>query len=103
MISRLLDSPRSRRNTQMKAMMPNAVFIGFTGTPLLKQDTASSLQVFGGYIHTYKFDEAVDDRVVLDLRYEARDVPQYLGSKNKIDEWFENRTSGLSNVAKSLL
>ena len=39
----------------MKAMMPNAVFIGFTGTPLLKKDRQTSLEVFGGYIHTYKF------------------------------------------------
>jgi type I restriction enzyme R subunit len=37
----------------MKAMMPNAVFIGFTGTPLLKKDAPSSLEVFGSYIHTY--------------------------------------------------
>ena len=41
----------------MKALMPNAVFIGFTGTPLLKQDKQTSLEVFGGYIHTYKFSE----------------------------------------------
>ncbi len=51
----------------MKAMMPNAVFIGFTGTPLLKKDKQTSLEVFGGYIHTYKFSEAVQDKVVLDL------------------------------------
>jgi type I restriction enzyme R subunit len=44
----------------MKALMPNAVFIGFTGTPLLKQDRQTSLEVFGGYIHTYKFSEAVE-------------------------------------------
>ena len=88
----------------MKAIMGDDVMlIGFTGTPLLKTDKKNSLETFGTYIHTYKFDEAVEDRVVLDLRYEARDVPQYLGNKNKIDEWFENRTSGLSNVAKSLL
>lgn len=88
----------------MKAIMGDDVMlVGFTGTPLLKTDKKNSLVTFGTYIHTYKFDEAVDDRVVLDLRYEARDVPQYLGNKNKIDEWFENRTSGLSNVAKSLL
>jgi type I restriction enzyme R subunit len=58
----------------MKAMMPNAVFIGFTGTPLLKQDKQTSLEVFGGYIHTYKFSEAVEDAVVLDLIYDARDI-----------------------------
>jgi type I restriction enzyme R subunit len=48
----------------MMAMMPNAVFIGFTGTPLLKKDKANSLAVFGGYIHIYKFSEAVEDERV---------------------------------------
>jgi type I restriction enzyme R subunit len=46
----------------MKAMMPEAIFIGFTGTPLLKKDKATSLEVFGGYIHTYKFSEGVAER-----------------------------------------
>lgn len=69
----------------MKAIMPNAVFIGFTGTPLLKKDKQTSLEVFGGYIHTYKFSEAVVDEVVLDLVYEARDIDQRLGSETKID------------------
>src|SRR5204862_3706921 len=67
----------------MKAMMPNAVFIGFTGTPLLKKDAATSLEVFGSYIHTYKFSEGVEDGVVLDLVYEARDIDQALGSVEK--------------------
>jgi type I restriction enzyme R subunit len=79
----------------MKAMLPNAVFIGFTGTPLLKQDKATSLEVFGGYIHTYKFSEAVEDGVVLDLVYEARDIDQRLGSTDKIDAWFEAKTKGI--------
>ena len=65
--------------------MPNSVFIGFTGTPLLKNDKKTSLEIFGGYIHTYKFDEAVRDGVVLDLRYEARDIPQDITSQEKID------------------
>ena len=78
----------------MKAMMPNAVFIGFTGTPLLKKDKQTSLEVFGGYIHTYKFSEAVEDEVVLDLVYEARDIDQRLGSEDKIDAWFEAKTKG---------
>ena len=39
-------------------------FVGFTGTPLLKKDKKTSLEVFGGYIDTYKFGEAVDERVV---------------------------------------
>ena len=58
----------------MKAIIPNAVFIGFTGTPLLSKDKQTSMEIFGTFIHTYKFDEAVRDKVVLDLRYEARDV-----------------------------
>ena len=73
----------------MKAMMPNAVFIGFTGTPLLKKDKATSLEMFGGYIHTYKFNEAVEDGVILDLLYEARDINQRLTSQESVDEWFE--------------
>lgn len=81
----------------MKAMMPNAVFIGFTGTPLLKSDRASSLEVFGGYIHTYKFSEAVEDGVVLDLVYEARDIDQKLGASEQIDQWFEAKTKGLNS------
>ena len=85
-----------RLNRTMKAMMPSAVFIGFTGTPLLKQDQATSLEVFGGYIHTYKFSEAVQDGVVLDLVYEARDIDQRLGSEDKIDQWFEAKTKGLN-------
>lgn len=81
----------------MKAMMPNAVFIGFTGTPLLKRDKKTSLEVFGGYIHTYKFSEGVEDGVVLDLVYEARDIDQRLGSEEKIDAWFEAKTKALND------
>lgn len=81
----------------MKALMPNAVFIGFTGTPLLKQDKTTTLEVFGKYIHTYKFSEAVDDEVVLDLIYEARDIDQHLGSQDKIDQWFDAKTKGLND------
>ena len=87
----------------MKALMPNAVFIGFTGTPLLKQDKQTSLEVFGGYIHTYKFSEAVEDEVVLDLLYEARDIDQKLGSSDRIDAWFEAKTKGLNDWQKAAL
>ena len=87
----------------MKAIMPNAVFIGFTGTPLLKKDKQTSLEVFGGYIHTYKFSEGVEDGVVLDLVYEARDIDQQLGSKDKIDAWFDAKTKGLNDWQKDEL
>ena len=87
----------------MKAMLPNAVFIGFTGTPLLAKDKQTSLEVFGGYIHTYKFSEGVDDGIILDLQYEARDIDQRLGSKDKIDAWFEAKTRGLNDWQKDEL
>jgi type I restriction enzyme R subunit len=87
----------------MKAMLPGAVFIGFTGTPLLKQDKATSLEVFGGYIHTYKFNEGVEDGVVLDLVYEARDIEQTLGDQSKIDAWFEAKTKPLNDWQKAAL
>ncbi|PYR72621.1 MAG: restriction endonuclease subunit R, partial [Acidobacteria bacterium] len=92
-----------RLHRAMKAMMPNAVFIGFTGTPLLKDDAKTSLEVFGGYIHTYKFSEGVEDGVVLDLVYEARDIDQRLGSQEKIDKWFEAKTKGLNDWQKDEL
>jgi type I restriction enzyme R subunit len=87
----------------MKGILPGAVFIGFTGTPLLKADKQKSIEVFGRYIHTYKFDEAVRDKVVLDLRYEARDVDQKITSQAKIDQWFEAKTKGLTDLAKAQL
>jgi type I restriction enzyme R subunit len=87
----------------MKALLPGAVFIGFTGTPLLKTDKETSLEVFGGYIHTYKFGEAVQDEVVLDLVYEARDIPQELGSEDKVDTWFDAKTKALNDWQKAAL
>ena len=87
----------------MKAILPNGLFIGFTGTPLLKADKQKSIETFGGYIHTYKFDEAVKDGVVLDLRYEARDIDQHITSQDKIDKWFEVKTKGLTTLAKAQL
>ena len=87
----------------MKTLLPEAVFIGFTGTPLLKSDKPLSLETFGQYIHTYRYDEAVADKVVLDLRYEARDIDQQVTSQRKLDQLFELKTQGLTDVAKALL
>ncbi|MCY4181292.1 MAG: HsdR family type I site-specific deoxyribonuclease [Gammaproteobacteria bacterium] len=87
----------------MKALLPEATLIGFTGTPLLKADKARSIEIFGPYIHSYKYDEAVRDKVVLDLRYEARDIDQQLTSQAKIDQWFEAKTAALTDLAKAQL
>jgi type I restriction enzyme R subunit len=88
----------------MKEILPNAIFIGFTGTPLLVKDKKTSIEVFApGYIHTYKYDEAVADGVVLDLRYEARDIEQIITNQDKIDQYFEVKTRGLNDAAKAKL
>lgn len=87
----------------MKQLLPDALFIGFTGTPLLKKDKQTSIEVFGTYIHTYKFNEAVEDGVVLDLQYEPRDIEQYINQPQKIDEWFAAKTKGLTSIAVAQL
>lgn len=87
----------------MKQLLPGAMFIGFTGTPLLKADKATSIETFGSFIHTYKFDEAVEDGVVLDLRYEARNIDQHLTSPKKIDQWFDIKTKGMTDLSKAEL
>jgi type I restriction enzyme R subunit len=90
-------------NKQMKRWMEGAIFIGFTGTPLLRKDRTLTRDVFGTYIHTYKFHQAVADKVVLDLKYEPRDVPEHLTSQAKIDQWFEQKTRNLNNFQKALV
>ncbi len=90
-------------NKQMKRWMQNAIFIGFTGTPLLRKDKQTTRDVFGKNIHTYKFHEAVKDGVVLDLKYEARNVPQQLTSQAAIDNWFEAKTRNLNNFQKAVV
>jgi len=88
-------------NLQMKRWLDKAIFIGFTGTPLLKSDKQNTRKVFGSYIHTYKFHQAVEDKVILDLKYESRSIPQRLGNQKAIDDYFENKTRGLNNFQKA--
>lgn len=52
----------------MKSLLPDAIFVGFTGTPFLKTDKKQSVEVFGGFIHTYKFNEAVKDGAVRTIK-----------------------------------
>lgn len=93
-------------NKAMKKIMgEDVMMIGFTGTPLLKADKGKliSRENFGPWIHTYKFDEAVKDKVILDLRYEARDVEQKLSDEVSFDELFEDTTKKLTPKAKKAL
>jgi len=92
-----------RLHEAMRLILPNAILVGFTGTPLLKQDKQKSIEVFGAYIHTYKFNEAVKDKVVLDLRYEARNIDQHITSPDRIDQWFEAKTRNLTEHARNEL
>ncbi|MBB5633637.1 type I restriction enzyme R subunit [Cryobacterium mesophilum] len=92
-----------KMHTAMKRLLPGAMFIGFTGTPLLKADKTTSIETFGSFIHTYKFDEAVEDGVVLDLRYEARNIDQELTSHDQVDKWFEAKTKGMTDLTKAEL
>ena len=87
----------------MSHLLPGAMFIGFTGTPLLKTDKSTSIEKFGTFIHTYKYDEAVTDKVVLDLRYEARNIDQDLTSPQKVDQWFEAKTKGMTDLSRAEL
>jgi len=96
-------SKKSLNQSMREILGDKAIFVGFTGTPLMKSDKKKSIEVFGKYIHTYKFDEAVKDGVVLDLRYEARDIEQKITSMDKIDTWFETKTKGLTDFAKTEL
>ncbi|WP_194146599.1 type I restriction endonuclease subunit R [Helicobacter pylori] len=93
----------AKLHNAMKSLLPNAIFIAFSGTPLLKQEKKTSQEVFGDYIHCYKFNEAVSDKVVLDLNYEARSVDQYVSSPEKLDEYFELKTQNLNDAAKTEL
>ena len=63
----------------------------------MNADKKKSVEVFGKYIHTYKFNEAVEDGVVKDLMYEGRAIEQNLTSQTKVDQWFEAKTKGLND------
>jgi type I restriction enzyme R subunit len=87
----------------MEGLLPGAMFIGFTGTPLLKADKKTTFEKFCTLIHTHKFDEAVDDGIVLDLSYEARDIDQHLTSPAQVDKWFDIKTRGMTDLSRAAL
>lgn len=85
-------------NVQMKRMLPNATYIGFTGTPLLKKEK-STAKKFGGFIHKYTIDQAVKDEAVLPLLYEGRSAKLSV-NKKQIDKGFERLAAPLSEEAQ---
>lgn len=85
-------------HAKMKAMLPNASYIGFTGTPLLKSEKSTSRK-FGGFIHKYTIDQAVADEAVLPLLYEGRSAKLSV-NKGQIDKGFERLSAPLSEEAQ---
>lgn len=83
------------RHAKMQRVLPNACYIGFTGTPVMKKDR-NTIATFGGLIApAYTIDRAVADKAVVPLLYEGRHVEQMVDAKG-IDSWFEKITSSLS-------
>jgi type I restriction enzyme R subunit len=82
------------RHAKMRKVLPNACYIGFTGTPVMKRDK-NTVEKFGGLIDTYTIDKAVKDQAVVPLLYEGRDVDMYVDECG-IDTWFERITKDLS-------
>jgi type I restriction enzyme R subunit len=83
---------------KMKTMLPNACYIGFTGTPLLKNEK-STARKFGGFIHKYTIDQAVADESVLPLLYEGR-AAKLSVNKSQLDKGFERLSASLTEDAQ---
>ena len=86
-------------SARMRQMFPNACYIGFTGTPLLKREKSDVMR-FGGIIHTYAINQAVSDGAIVPLLYEGRLV-EIEQNKAAIDVWFERHTEGLTSAQKA--
>lgn len=86
-------------HAKMRKALPNACFIGFTGTPVVKKDR-DTIHKFGGLIDTYTITQAVEDKAVVPLLYEGRHVDQKVDSES-IDAWFDRITTGLSAQQKA--
>ncbi|MBE0599553.1 MAG: type I restriction endonuclease subunit R, partial [Desulfuromonadales bacterium] len=87
-------------SARMRQMFPNACYLGFTGTPLLKKEKNNFLK-FGGLIEPhYSINQAVEDGAVVPLLYEGRLV-EMEQNKEAIDLWFERHTQGLTKGQKA--
>lgn len=74
-------------NAKMMRVLPNACYLGFTGTPLKKKDK-NTVRKFGGFIDIYPIDKAVKDKAIVPLLYEGRHVLQKV-NKKPIDKWVD--------------
>lgn len=83
---------------RMKLALPNAAFVAFTGTPLLKDDKTTNK--FGPIVHAYTMQRAVEDKTVTPLLYEER-PPELNVNERAIDSWFDRITEGLTEKQKA--
>ncbi|MEJ7809739.1 MAG: HsdR family type I site-specific deoxyribonuclease [Gemmatimonadaceae bacterium] len=81
-------------HARMRRVLSHACFLGFTGTPVVRAEK-NTIEKFGGLIHSYTIAEAVEDRAVVQLLYEGRDVPQAV-DREQMDRWFERITARLT-------
>lgn len=86
-------------NARMRKALPNACFIAFTGTPVVKREK-NTIRRFGGLIDTYTITQAVADKAVVPLLYEGRDVEQHV-DRAAIDGWFDKLTSSLTTEQRA--
>ena len=84
--------------TRMRSVFPNACYIGFTGTPLMKREK-NTMAKFGKLIHKYTIQDGVDDGAIVPLIYEGRFVEQKVDEEN-IDLWFQQTTKRLTEAQK---
>ncbi|WP_114418401.1 type I restriction endonuclease subunit R [Marinospirillum perlucidum] len=91
-------SQDGENNIQMRQALPNAAFIAFTGTPLLKEDKTENK--FGKIIHAYTMQRAVEDKTVTPLLYEER-IPDLDVNERAIDAGFNRITTSLTEEQKA--
>lgn len=91
-------SQYGQTHAKMRTVFPNACYLGFTGTPLLKKQK-STAHKFGGYIHAYSMRKAVEDKAVVPLIYEGRDSE--FKNTEAVDKWFERITRDLNVQQKA--
>ncbi|GAB3231280.1 type I restriction endonuclease subunit R [Pseudaeromonas pectinilytica] len=91
-------SQGGENHIRMKQALPNAAFVAFTGTPLLKDDKTTNK--FGPIVHAYTMQRAVEDRAVTPLLYEER-IPDLDVNERAIDSWFDRITEGLNEEQKA--
>lgn len=84
--------------TRMRSVFPNACYIGFTGTPLMKSEK-NTMARFGRLIHKYTIRDGVEDGAIVPLIYEGRFVEQKVDEEN-IDLWFKQITRRLTEAQR---